>query len=51
MSHIEFDLYALNGDLAIEELPQGNALACAACFPCASCNACTSCVSTQATIA
>ncbi|RCG30696.1 thiocillin family RiPP [Sphaerisporangium album] len=28
MSANQFELYAIDGDLAIEELPQGNALGC-----------------------
>jgi hypothetical protein len=48
-----FDLYALDGELAIEELPQGNALGCwfsAASASSASCPASSaSCVGTAST--
>ncbi|MEU0987189.1 MULTISPECIES: thiocillin family RiPP [unclassified Streptomyces] len=48
-----FDLYALDGDMTVEELPQGNALGCwftAATASTASCPATSaSCVGTAST--
>ncbi|MEU5399949.1 thiocillin family RiPP [Streptomyces sp. NPDC005963] len=55
MDHNEdaFDLYALDGDMTVEELPQGNALGCwftAATASTASCPATSaSCVGTAST--
>jgi hypothetical protein len=40
MTTTQFELYALDGDLGIEELPQGNALGCFACATSASSASC-----------
>ncbi|RCG30551.1 thiocillin family RiPP [Sphaerisporangium album] len=50
MTTDQFELYALDGDFAVEELPQGNALGTLSSTTTAACAACPSTVSSVACV-